>query len=79
MEEGDEALLARCAALLRLAEQLERSRDQLVHEARVDVQDGLVRLELVTGGDVSVARWAAQRQADLFESAFGRKLEIAAP
>jgi exopolyphosphatase / guanosine-5'-triphosphate,3'-diphosphate pyrophosphatase len=79
MEDGDEERLARCAALLRLAEQLERSRDQLVHEARIDVADGKVRLELVTGGDVSVARWAAQRQADLFESAFGKRLELAEP
>jgi exopolyphosphatase / guanosine-5'-triphosphate,3'-diphosphate pyrophosphatase len=79
MAPDDDELLARCAALLRLAEQLERSRDQLVHEARVDVRDGTVRLELVTGGDVSVARWAAQRQADLFESAFGKRLELAEP
>jgi exopolyphosphatase/guanosine-5'-triphosphate,3'-diphosphate pyrophosphatase len=79
MEDGDDGLLERCSALLRLAEQLERSRDQLVQQARVEVQDGTVRLELVTGGDVSVARWAAQRQGDLFESAFGRRLEVAAP
>jgi exopolyphosphatase/guanosine-5'-triphosphate,3'-diphosphate pyrophosphatase len=77
VREGDDELLARCSALLRLAEQLERSRDQLVHEARVDVRDGTVRLELVTGGDVSVARWAAERQADLFEAAFGKRLEVA--
>jgi exopolyphosphatase/guanosine-5'-triphosphate,3'-diphosphate pyrophosphatase len=76
MRDGDEELLARGAALLRLAEQLERSRDQLVQEARVRVDDGEVRLELVAGGDVSVALWAARRQADIFGSAFGRKLEI---
>jgi exopolyphosphatase/guanosine-5'-triphosphate,3'-diphosphate pyrophosphatase len=76
MADGDDAVLERCSALLRLAEQLERSRDQLVQETRVDVEDGAVRLELVTGGDVSVARWGAQRQADLFESAFGKRLEV---
>jgi exopolyphosphatase/guanosine-5'-triphosphate,3'-diphosphate pyrophosphatase len=77
MEDGDDELLQRCSALLRLAEQLERSRDQLVYETRVDVQDGTVKLELVTGGDASVARWGVLRQADLFESAFGKRLEIA--
>jgi exopolyphosphatase/guanosine-5'-triphosphate,3'-diphosphate pyrophosphatase len=76
MREGDETLLTRCAALLRLAEQLERSRDQLVREARVAAEDGRVRLELVHDGDVSVARWAAERQRELFERAFGRELEI---
>jgi exopolyphosphatase/guanosine-5'-triphosphate,3'-diphosphate pyrophosphatase len=79
MVEGDEELLARAAALLRLAEQLERSRDQLVREARVEVHDGTVRLQLVADGDVSVARWGAQRQSELFESAFGRRLEVDAP
>ena len=78
MHEGDDALLARSSALLRLAEQLERSRDQLVREARVAVEDGRVRLELVHDGDVSVARWAAERQRELFQQAFGRKLEIRA-
>ena len=34
---GDEELLARCAAVLRVAEQLERARDQTVRHARVDV------------------------------------------
>jgi len=78
MREGDDGLLARCAALLRMAEQLERSRDQLVREARVAVDDGRLRLELVHDGDISVAAWAAERQRELFERAFGRELEIAA-
>jgi exopolyphosphatase/guanosine-5'-triphosphate,3'-diphosphate pyrophosphatase len=78
MREGDDALLARCSALLRLAEQLERSRDQVVREARLAVDNGRVRLELVHEGDVSVATWAAERQRDLFQRAFARELEIQA-
>jgi exopolyphosphatase / guanosine-5'-triphosphate,3'-diphosphate pyrophosphatase len=77
MVKGDQELLDRCSALLRVAEQLERSRDQTVHEARVEVQDGRVRLALVADADVAVARWAAERQSDVFERAFGRSLEIA--
>jgi exopolyphosphatase/guanosine-5'-triphosphate,3'-diphosphate pyrophosphatase len=77
MRDGDEQLLARGAALLRLAEQLERSRDQMVREARMATANGKVTLELVADGDASVARWAAERQVDLFERAFGRPLEIA--
>ncbi len=72
----DDALLARCSALLRLAEQLERPRDQLVRAARVTVDDGSVGLELVSERDVSVARWAAERHLDCFEAAFGRPLEL---
>ena len=76
MRKGDQELLDRCSALLRVAEQLERSRDQAVHEARVVVDNGVVRLELVADGDVSVARWSAERQSDVFERAFGRELQI---
>jgi exopolyphosphatase/guanosine-5'-triphosphate,3'-diphosphate pyrophosphatase len=76
-KKGDATLLDRCATLLRLAEDLERSRDQTVREARAHVGDGAVRLELVSGGDVRVPRWAASRESDLFERAFGRRLEVA--
>jgi hypothetical protein len=31
----------------------------------------------VSDGDVRVARWAAGREGDLFERAFGRGLEVA--
>ena len=75
-EPGDEALLARIAAMVRLAEQLERSRDQAVQAAHVEVQDGRVELRLEASEDVSIARWAAERQRDVFERAFGRELAV---
>jgi exopolyphosphatase / guanosine-5'-triphosphate,3'-diphosphate pyrophosphatase len=76
-EKGDEDRLHRMAALLRLAEDLERSRDQLVREAHVSLDDGRVRVGLVSDSDARVARWAAGREGELFERAFGRGLEVA--
>jgi exopolyphosphatase/guanosine-5'-triphosphate,3'-diphosphate pyrophosphatase len=73
---GDEELLARCAALLRVAEQLERPRDQTVSHARIVVDDGTVELQLESEADVSISRWGAQRQSDLFKRAFGRDLAV---
>jgi exopolyphosphatase/guanosine-5'-triphosphate,3'-diphosphate pyrophosphatase len=73
---GDEALLARCAAILRIAEQLERPRDQSVDHADVAVDDGRVELRLRATSDVTVGRWGAQRQSDLFERAFGKELVV---
>ena len=72
----DRELVARAAILLRLAEQLERSRDQLVRAAHVSVDNGNVELELEGAGDVSLARWAAQRHADAFERTFERELDV---
>jgi exopolyphosphatase / guanosine-5'-triphosphate,3'-diphosphate pyrophosphatase len=76
MAKDDAAVLDRAALLLRLAEDLERSRDQSVSEVHADVGDEIVRLRLVTNGDVRVARWAASREQALFERAFGRALDV---
>jgi exopolyphosphatase / guanosine-5'-triphosphate,3'-diphosphate pyrophosphatase len=73
---GDDALLARCAAALRVAEQLERSRDQAVDEIRISVEDGTAHVLLDAHEDVTIARWAAERQADVFERAFGLRLDV---
>jgi exopolyphosphatase/guanosine-5'-triphosphate,3'-diphosphate pyrophosphatase len=73
---GDTARLARMAVLLRLAEALERSRDQLVREVDVRAQDGTVELALVAEGDASVATWAARRECELFARTFGRPLQV---
>ena len=73
---GDETLLLRCSAVLRVTEQLERSRDQSISSARVVVQDGRVELRLDSRVDSTISRWAAQRQSDLFERAFGKELLV---
>jgi exopolyphosphatase/guanosine-5'-triphosphate,3'-diphosphate pyrophosphatase len=76
VRDGDAGILERGATLLRLAEGLERSRDQIVHDAGVGEDDGRVTLTLQADDAVSVARWAAERERDLFRRAFGRELEI---
>lgn len=77
IRDGDRRLLDRCAVLLRLAEDLERSRDQAVREVEVAAaQDDVVRLELVADGDARVPRWAASRETELFARAFGRELQV---
>ncbi|MCW3067417.1 MAG: Ppx/GppA family phosphatase [Solirubrobacterales bacterium] len=76
--EGDAARLNRCAALLRLAEDLERSRDQLVRSTSIALCDGEVELRLIVDGDAAVPRWAAGRERELFARAFHRGLAVAA-
>lgn len=73
---GDGRVLDRCAVLLRLAEDLERSRDQAVRSVGVRVDDERVELTLDALEDVSVPRWAAQRENPLFTRAFDRRLVV---
>jgi exopolyphosphatase/guanosine-5'-triphosphate,3'-diphosphate pyrophosphatase len=77
-EDGDDERLNRMALMLRLAEDLERSRDQSVRAAHVAADDAIVRLELESDGAAAVERWAAQREVDLFDRAFGRELKVQA-
>jgi exopolyphosphatase/guanosine-5'-triphosphate,3'-diphosphate pyrophosphatase len=76
--EGDAARLDRCAVLLRLAEDLERSRDQLVRATSIALRDDQVELALIADGETVVPRWAANRERELFARAFNRELALAA-
>ena len=75
--EGDAERLDRCAALVRLAEDLERSRDQLVRSTSLALHNGEVRMSLDIDGESAVPRWAVGRESALFEKAFHRELQVA--
>jgi exopolyphosphatase / guanosine-5'-triphosphate,3'-diphosphate pyrophosphatase len=76
--EGDRERLDRCAVLLRLAEDLERSRDQLVRDTVLSKRNGDVQLQLLAEGESAVPRWAAGRESELFARAFHRGLAVVA-
>jgi exopolyphosphatase/guanosine-5'-triphosphate,3'-diphosphate pyrophosphatase len=73
----DGRLLTAMAALLRLAEHLDRGRDGAVRLAQLRDRGGELELELAVDGDAALARWGAERQTDLFRKAFGRPLTLA--
>jgi exopolyphosphatase / guanosine-5'-triphosphate,3'-diphosphate pyrophosphatase len=79
--DGDRSRLALLCGLIRLAEQLERSRDQAVSHVQVRADgDGPVILEAVAraGADPAVAIWAAGRGRGLLADALDRPVEIVA-
>jgi exopolyphosphatase/guanosine-5'-triphosphate,3'-diphosphate pyrophosphatase len=76
---GDEELVARCSVILRLAEHLERGRDQSVREARLRANGHGVDLHLdASGENLVLPRWSVERYGDgeAFERVFGRRLII---
>jgi exopolyphosphatase / guanosine-5'-triphosphate,3'-diphosphate pyrophosphatase len=75
---GDGDRLRLLCAIIRLAEQLERSRDGAIREVRVAARDGTVELgaEVDPARDPSVPIWAARREAALLADALGRTVEI---
>jgi len=80
----DTERLNRCAVLLRLAEDLERSRDQLVRGVDLALLNGSpngeekVELRVIADGEAAVPRWAASRETELFARAFHHDLSVAA-
>ena len=73
---SDERRLALLSGVIRLAEQLERSRDSAVGSVRLSAVNGRVELEPVTNSEASVAIWSAQQNSDLLARAIDRKVEI---
>jgi exopolyphosphatase / guanosine-5'-triphosphate,3'-diphosphate pyrophosphatase len=77
-EDGDSERLRLLSAIIRLAEQFERSRDGAIRQVRVATHDGTVALdaEVDPARDPSVPIWAARREAGLLATAIGREVEI---
>jgi exopolyphosphatase/guanosine-5'-triphosphate,3'-diphosphate pyrophosphatase len=76
LEPDDDRRLLKMTALLRLAEQLDRSRDGSVRDIRLTLGTDWAQMEVISNVDVSVAIWSAQRHTDIFHEAFGKKLEF---
>ena len=66
------------AALLRIADGLDRTRSGAVRDAQLQVNGTRARLAVTSSGDVDVDVWGARRKRELFEKVFDRRLEVVA-
>lgn len=73
---GGEERLRKLAALLRVADGLDRSRGQVVDDIEVRVGPSLVMIRLTRNGDAELEQWGARRKRELFEKVFRRELEV---
>ena len=68
--------ITKLAAILRVADGLDRSHFQNVQDLRVDVFKDEVRLLITTADEPNLEIWGAQRKAHLLEEVTGRKINI---
>jgi exopolyphosphatase / guanosine-5'-triphosphate,3'-diphosphate pyrophosphatase len=78
-QEGDPERLRLLCAIIRLAEQLERSRDGAIRRVSVAARNGTITLAADADPelDTTVPIWAARQSADLLAQALDREVEIA--
>ncbi len=76
LSQTDQKRLRTLAALLRVADGLDRGRRGVIEDLRADVGADLVILRLRARGDAELALWGARRRRDLFEQVFGREIEF---
>jgi exopolyphosphatase/guanosine-5'-triphosphate,3'-diphosphate pyrophosphatase len=73
---GGEERLRKLAALLRIADGLDRSRSQAVDDIDVRVGPSLVMIRLTRNRDAELEQWGARRKRELFEKVFRREVEV---
>jgi len=72
----DRRRLRRLAALLRLADGLDRSRSRAVEHVQVTLGPSLVVVRLESSRDVELELWGARRKRELFEKVFEVDVEL---
>ena len=64
------------AALLRIADGLDRSHGAVIRDVHARVKDDKIKLVLDTRADAELEVWGARRKAGLAEETFGREIEF---
>ena len=73
---AEQRRIRQLAALVRIAEGLDRSHFQNVTALRARLTDEALSLSLATKGDPQLEVWAGSDERSMFEAEFGRALEI---
>jgi exopolyphosphatase/guanosine-5'-triphosphate,3'-diphosphate pyrophosphatase len=77
LSKGDCRRVRYLAAILRIADALDRTHARLVRAVRCSVSSRTVEVRVDADGDPELELWAARRKGDLFEGLVGRKLRFA--
>ncbi|NOY89874.1 MAG: Ppx/GppA family phosphatase [Deltaproteobacteria bacterium] len=76
LSEQDRMRVRYLAAMLRVADALDRGHRGKVEEIRIRLKRSSVLLELTTDADTALEEWTVGRKADLFEQVFDRSVRI---
>lgn len=72
----DREVARKLAALLRLADALDRDHSGRVRNLRCEIGDNAVRIVALCSREAETMRWRLEERADLFTEVFGREVEL---
>ncbi|HQT93970.1 MAG: hypothetical protein B7Z68_01490 [Acidobacteria bacterium 21-70-11] len=76
LKPADQKRVLALAAILRLADALDREHSERVRAVTVELQGGKALLRLEGKGDLLLEKWALKRKSALFERVFERELRV---
>src|SRR5205823_1733034 len=76
LSKSDRNRVRQLAAILRIADALDRTQGRLVRAVRCVVTEKTIEMRLDIDGDPELELWAARRKGDLLEELTGRKLRL---
>ncbi len=77
LDDGRRAVVCRLAALLRIADALDRRHASVVTSLSATVHEHEVEIAVEAAGDLAEERWSLDRKADLFTELYGRRVVLA--
>ena len=77
LDDEDRERVTMLAAILRVADALDREHIQNVADIEIEIADGHMEIELEGEGDFELVRWALERKKEMFEHTFDLEIEIA--
>jgi len=72
----DRRLVCKLSSILRLADGLDRRRNRQIREFGCQLDKGILKLDLIGNGDLSVEAYGAKSKGDLFCDVFDYQLEV---
>ncbi|MDH5492950.1 MAG: HD domain-containing protein, partial [Myxococcales bacterium] len=76
LEEVDRRLVRQLAAILRIADALDRGHLGKVRRLQARLKRGALQLEIEASADASLERWTLTRKAELFRKVFGKEVTL---
>lgn len=75
---GSAQKLLQLAVILRLAQSLERVKAGRVQQIQVNLEPGVVKIEVSSNEGLELELWEARKHSELFKTAFGQSLKLRA-